>query len=293
MDDSNECPVCLENITTRGKFCINGHRYCNVCWDKLDNCPSCRSEKGANDFESDKILSILIVKCQLFKSLFTLLNLFTCDINLKFDKSGMVIKSIDNSRISLIVIKWLANKFYQYRCVNKLYVAISTYTFKHIIDNINDDTKIIHFYLELENRNILHINIDDFEYEYRLLDLDRQEITLPPTTFSISFNIPHKMFKSICCDKGGEGGEITIAYDGKKNVIFKVQQDSFTTKIRREISSSHSEIIHGVFTRIIFATFAETPLSSNILIHYKNDFPICLEYEVPFGHCKLLVSPNT
>ena len=39
---AEECPVCKEEFTKRGKFCVNGHQYCEECWKPLTECPLCR-----------------------------------------------------------------------------------------------------------------------------------------------------------------------------------------------------------------------------------------------------------
>ncbi|XP_054276757.1 E3 ubiquitin-protein ligase Siah2-like [Macrosteles quadrilineatus] len=37
-----ECPVCLDTIQIPFKKCSRGHRVCNSCCEKLNDCPTCK-----------------------------------------------------------------------------------------------------------------------------------------------------------------------------------------------------------------------------------------------------------
>ena len=39
-----ECPVCYDYITPPIKQCVKGHLVCSSCYQKLSNCPTCRSD---------------------------------------------------------------------------------------------------------------------------------------------------------------------------------------------------------------------------------------------------------
>ena len=47
LRDLLECPVCMETIKSVPVYqCINGHVICNVCIEKLNNCPICRNDSA-------------------------------------------------------------------------------------------------------------------------------------------------------------------------------------------------------------------------------------------------------
>lgn len=41
-----ECPVCTDYMHPPIRQCIIGHSFCDKCYDKLNNCPTCRNPKG-------------------------------------------------------------------------------------------------------------------------------------------------------------------------------------------------------------------------------------------------------
>jgi len=48
-----ECPVCLEYMRPPIMLCANGHKICDICKQKVSNCPTCRE-----DFEYTRNLAL-------------------------------------------------------------------------------------------------------------------------------------------------------------------------------------------------------------------------------------------
>ena len=39
-----ECPVCMEYMRPPITLCVNGHNICNICKQRVQNCPTCRQQ---------------------------------------------------------------------------------------------------------------------------------------------------------------------------------------------------------------------------------------------------------
>ncbi|XP_018321922.1 E3 ubiquitin-protein ligase SINAT5-like [Agrilus planipennis] len=60
-----ECPVCTEFMCPPIRQCVTGHSFCDSCYHKLKDCPTCRKPKGiARSFALEKLYSKLNIPCR-------------------------------------------------------------------------------------------------------------------------------------------------------------------------------------------------------------------------------------
>jgi proliferating cell nuclear antigen len=233
------------------------------------------------------------------------------EMSLLFDKDGIRMVAMDNTRTVLVHLRLHADRFenYEYSHTNpKFVIGVNTdHLYRIVRTATNDDT--LTFYVEKDDPNSLGILMENGEkkqvhkYKLNLLDRDEPELHLPDTEFSTRITMPSIDFQKICRDmtmlsaktleitnvgktltfscKGHFASRTTIMGDDKSE--FEIQK-----KATAEITSGQFSLPHLVlFTKC-------TNLCNNMEIHMKNGWFLMIRYVVAnLGEIKLCLMPCT
>jgi proliferating cell nuclear antigen len=130
------------------------------------------------------------------------------EMSLVFDKDGIRMIAMDNTRTVLTHMRLHASKFEQYEynhTAPRLDVGLNTDHFYRIVKTVtNDDT--ITFSISKSESNHLCITLENGEKKRRiknklnLLDRDESDINMPETEFSARITMPSMDFQKICRD---------------------------------------------------------------------------------------------
>jgi len=130
------------------------------------------------------------------------------EMSLIFDKDGIRMVAMDNTRTVLVHLRLYADKFEKFAYTHsspKLVIGVNTdHLYRIIKTATNDDT--VTFYIEQNDPNTLGILLEDGEkkqvtrYKLNLLDRDEPDIQLPETEFATHITMPSLDFQKICRD---------------------------------------------------------------------------------------------
>ena len=258
---------------------------------------------------SDDLVIAKTVQTSPIRTLAEGLKSMLVEMSLVFDKDGIRMIAMDNSRTVLTHMRLYANKFEQYEYNNKapkLSVGLNTDHFYRIVKTVtNDDT--ITFSVSKAESNHLTITIENGEkgrrikYRLNLLDCDESDITMPETVFSARVTMPSLDFQKICRDMTllsaktvdikNVGNTLTLSCKGPFASQTVTMGDAAA---EMSVSKNEStEIVSGSFSLPHLVLFTKcSNLSNNLEVHMKNDWFIMIRYVIAnLGDIKLCLMP--
>ena len=232
------------------------------------------------------------------------------EMSLIFDKDGIRMVAMDNTRTVLVHLRLYAEKFEKYSYRHNLpqfVIGVNTdHLYRIVRTATNDDT--ITFYIEDHDPNTLGILLEDGEkkqvtrYKLNLLDRDEPHIELPESEFSTHITMPSLDFQKICRDMTLLGAKTVEIKNVATNLTFSCKGHfaSRTTVMgdsENEFSiqkkGGNDDIITGNFSLPHLVLFTKcTNLCNNLEIHMKNDWFLMIRYVVAnLGDIKLCLMP--
>ena len=258
---------------------------------------------------SDDLVIAKTVQTSPIRTLAEGLKSMLVEMSLVFDKDGIRMIAMDNSRTVLTHMRLYANKFEQYEYNNKapkLSVGLNTDHFYRIVKTVtNDDT--ITFSVSKSESNHLCITLENGEKKRRirnklnLLDRDESDINMPETEFATRITMPSMDFQKICrdmtllsaktVDVKNVGRTLTFTCKGPFASQTVTMGDS--TSDMAITKSKPDEIVSGTFSLPHLVLFTKcSNLSNNLEIHMKNDWFIMIRYVIAnLGDIKLCLMP--
>lgn len=255
---------------------------------------------------SKYILKIESVKCQPIKQLFESLKEILNDCNIQFDQQGIRILAIDGSHVCLVHSRLKADQFIRYECSRQSITAgINVEAFYKLLKPVGSNDTLT-FYMEAENDHELHICIRNAEknqiatYTYKLLDIDEKDFSVPDVDFPTAFTMKSQDFQNLCRHLNSLADEIDIKCVGEQlNVSCDGDFASVDLVLRPtekglSFITASDEPIQGRFSLRFLLLFTKaTPLSQNIVIALKNDYPMIITYTIAdLGELKFALSPK-
>jgi proliferating cell nuclear antigen len=231
------------------------------------------------------------------------------EMSLVFDKDGVRMVAMDNTRTVFTHMRLFANKFehYEYNhSAPKLDVGLNTDHFYRVVKTVtNDDT--ITFSVSKSESNHLTITLENGEkkrrvrYKINLLDRDESDIKMLDTEFATRITMPSLDFQKICRDMTllsaktvdikNIGSTLTFTCKGPFASQTVTLGDSAS---ELSISKKESnEIVSGTYSLPHLVLFTKcSNLSNNLEIHMKNDWFIMIRYVIAnLGDIKLCLMP--
>jgi len=257
---------------------------------------------------ADYIVEAKTVQTGAIRTLKEALKCILVEMSLIFDKDGIRMIAMDNTRTVLVHLRLHADKFekfsYNYDS-RKFVIGVNTdHLYRIVRTATNDDT--ITFYVDKTDSNSLGILLEDGErkqitrYKLNLLDRDEPDIQLPETEFSANITMPSMDFQKICRDMtllGAKtidiknvGTSLTFSCKGhfaSRSTVMGDSENEFS------IQKKSDEIVTGNFSLPHLVLFTKcTNLCNNLEIHMKNDWFLMIRYVVAnLGEIKLCLMP--
>lgn len=234
------------------------------------------------------------------------------EMSLVFDKEGIRMIAMDNTRTVLTHMRLYANKFEQYEynhTAPRLDVGLNTDHFYRIVKTVtNDDT--ITFSVSRAESNHLTVTLENGEkkrrirYKLNLLDRDDSDISMPETEFATRITMPSLDFQKICRDMTllsaktvdikNVGNTLTFSCKGPF-ASQTVSMGNDTTSDMSITKKENDEIVSGTFSLPHLVLFTKcSNLSNNLEVHMKNDWFLMIRYVIAnLGDIKLCLMPCT
>lgn len=249
------------------------------------------------------------VKSALIKQTFEAIKDFITEGNLIIDESGIKLLEMDTSHVVLAHMQLNSKDFERYYCTpGKSYeCGIHLLNFNKIMKMISNDD-ILTFFQDADETNELGIIIENSndhrikKIKFKLLDLNKNNITIPPTTFSSVITIPSTMFQKICRDFSVLSETIEIKSIQNKlifacegQICRKEEVITENTNCLNIVDSENADdIIQGVFSIKHLVSFTKcSNLCNTVELYIKNNFPLIINYNIgSIGTLMLCLAPK-
>jgi len=253
-----------------------------------------------------KILDVKTVQSSAFRILIEALKEILTDANMEFDDTGMKIMKMDSTHTVLVHLRLQSDDFEFYYCKQPIVLGVNMINLFKLIRTIgNDDT--LNLYVDSGNQGVLGIKIENGEknsvtnYKLILMEIDEENIVVPPTTFDSVITLPSVDFQKIVKDMNNLSSEIEIKSYGNKLMFSCVgdfaTQETIIGETMDGISftkANPEEIVQGVFSTKHLISFCKcTNLCNSIEMYLKNDYPLIIRYTcASLGSIKLCLAPK-
>lgn len=262
-----------------------------------------------NETKEKLVLEVKTVQSSAFRILIEAKKEILTDANLQFDQSGIKVIAMDASHTVLVHLKLEAKNFESYYCPNQMILGVNMLNFFKLIKTMsNNDTLTL--YVEEDNTNHLGIKIENGEkntvttYKLNLMDLNDDNIEIPPAIFSSVITMPSSDFQKICRDMYNLADAIEIKSCGntlhfackgdfaQQETIIGESSANGMSFIKK--SDGDEEIVQGIFALKHLVLFTKcTNLCNSIEMYLKNDYPLIIQYSVAsLGNIKLCLAPQ-
>jgi proliferating cell nuclear antigen len=254
------------------------------------------------------ILNIKTVQSGAIRILIEALKEILTDGNFIFDESGIKLMAMDSTSSILIHMKLEACNFEFFYCPKKVITGVNMLNLFKLIKTMNN-SETLTLFIEKNNENQLGIRIHNAEknsqttYKLNLLDIDIDNINIPPTEFVTELTFPSNDFQKIIRDMINIGENIEIKSIGEKLILNCsgdfASQETILGKTNNGLVFNHTASldspVQGVFSLKYLILFTKcTNLCNQIHFYIKNDYPLVIRYSVAsLGDIKLCLAPNT
>jgi proliferating cell nuclear antigen len=252
-------------------------------------------------------LELKTVQSSIFRIMIEALKEILPDTNIEFNSTGMRIITMDSSHTVLVHLRLDGAQFEHYYCPEKIIVGINMLNLFKLVKTMNNNETLTLF-IEKSDTSRLGIRIENGEkntvtnFKLNLLDLDEEEIEVPPAKFSSVINIPSNDFQKICRDMSNLSNLIEIRSISNQLMFtcrgdFAQQETTMgenTNGISYVEKHNEFEIIQGVFSLKHLVLFTKcTNLCNTIQMFLENDYPLIIAYQVgSLGEIKFCLAPK-
>ena len=237
------------------------------------------------------------------------LNKFSEFINIVFDVSGLSIEGMDQSRISIYMLKLANDWFDVYKVETGSRIGINSNTFAKILQICKDDDELLLSLCE-ENQDSLKITFNSKnsfikQFDIPLVDVDSEKICVKDIDCDVEFSIKTKTFaqtvdelkifddvitiqsseSSICFrSKGIEGSMMCVLYDEEQSDTEKINDFSCVEGVN--FNKSYSSKILSIFSCF-------DKVSPDVKILLTDDMPLQMIYAInEESSLKLYLAPK-
>jgi proliferating cell nuclear antigen len=251
------------------------------------------------DIKTVQSIAIKIL-CESLKEILT-------DANLIIDENGIKLIAMDSTKSVLIFLKLDSSKFESFYCKEKIKIGINFLNLFKLIKTINNSDTLTLFIHE-NNINKLGIKINNSDknietvYYLNLLDINSDDIEIPPAEFDTELTMPSNDFQKLIRDMITIGDECEIK-NYNDNLIFNCEGDfaSQITTLNETQNGlqfinncNNDKIVQGIFSLKYLLLFTKcTNLCNQIQLYIKNDYPLIIQYSIAsLGIIKLCLAPK-
>lgn len=242
------------------------------------------------------------------KYLIELLRDLLTECNFECGPEGIRLRSVDPSRVVLIYSKLHADKFEQYYCPKLIILGLNMEDIFKIIKNM-ENSVTLKLFVKKDNPNKIGIetyckeeNTRDTTY-LNLMDITHEEMNIPSQSFESVMSLPSDKFQKNMRKIHNFSEKVEIECEGSKlkfrgcnpNVTQEIIIKPTENGMKFLKNDKPDDIIQGFFELKHLVLFSKcSNLSSVLLIHIKNNYPLVLICNIgSLGEIKLCLAPQT
>jgi proliferating cell nuclear antigen len=253
------------------------------------------------------VLEFQTVQTAAFRILIEALKEILTDANFEFDENGLKIVAMDSTHTVLVHLRLNAENLEEYSCQKKIILGINLINFYKLM-KILGNNDVLQLYVDDENLSVLNIMIKNSEknavtnFKLNLMDLNEENIEVPPPTFESVITMPSVDFQKICRDMHNLSDELEIKSVGNQLIfsckgLFAEQETSIgasSNGLNFIQNDDSNKIIQGVYALKYLVLFSKcTNLCNSVEVYLKNDFPLIIKYNIAsLGEIKLCLAPK-
>ena len=258
--------------------------------------------------ESNYRLELKTVQSSIIRILIEALKEILPDTNIEFNPTGLRIITMDLSHTVLVHLRLDGSQFEHYNCPEKIVVGVNMINLFKLVKTMNNNETLT-LYIMKSDPSRLGICIENGEkntvtnFKLNLLDLDEEEIQVPPAKFKSVISVPSTDFQKLCRDMSNLSDVMEIK-STDTNLIFTCQGDFAQQETIMGENSSNGisyiekqqaySVIQGVFSLKHLGQFTKcTNLCNTINMYLENDYPLIISYQVgSLGSIKFCLAPK-
>lgn len=249
------------------------------------------------------LLEIRTVQAVAMKTLVETLKELLSDTVLIADQQGVRVVAMDSKHVVLVHVRLDAKKFEFYHVTGTQHLAVNMLNLYKLIKTVSG-TDTLSMYVEEAEPNILVAQIDKNDhaartvYRLSLLDMEFEDLNIPPERFPFVVTLNSADFQKICRDMSHISdvvdikvvrGEVTFSCRGD----FCSQETTFGNDcihaVQPDDPDPSPDITQGVFPLKYLVTITRcTSLASQVELFFKNNYPLIVRYAIStLGEIKL------
>lgn len=221
---------------------------------------------------------------------------------------GMKICSMDQSETIFVFMRLNADKFESYKCdVPMFNLGLNIQNMFKIMKNMSN-TDILTWRVWRESTDKLEIITSNVEkgvkktIHMNLLEMDYNDMKIPPVEFQSIITIPSPDFQKVCRDMSfisdtieiqSVSGQLVFRSTGDFADMETVMGSGGETSEMRFIHNDN-QIIQGFYNLKHLCHFTKCAnLCNNIELYLRNDFPLFIQFQIgSLGYLKLGLTPK-
>jgi len=253
---------------------------------------------------SDYRMILKTVQSNAIKTLVEGLKDILNDVNLKINKEGLQIITIDGKKITIVHLKLIASSFEFFHCASPIDIGVNMKSLHALLRTVGTNDVITMFvsHSDLTRLNIVienkEKNVRDIS-KLKLLDINEAIYKIPNIEFDSVIKMPSNDFQKICKDLNNISDTVTISSEDSK----------FKMSVEGDIGEK--EIIIGETVSVAFSKLSNnnvkdrfdlkylllfvksSNLCSTIELFLKKEHPLVLLYSVAsLGSLKFVLAPK-
>lgn len=170
------------------------------------------------------MLFLKTVQSNAFKTMVEVLKDILHDVSITFDSSGMRVMTLDGCRVAVVHLRLLAENFEEYRCPSRLNIGVNLTNLNKVLKWAgNNDTIVME--MTPDNSSELMIRVENGEkricttFEFKLMDVDEENMSMPDIEFNSVITMPSAYFQRLCKDMSNIAEVVHIRSTDNKLVL--------------------------------------------------------------------------
>lgn len=242
-------------------------------------------------------MNIIIKDAYTFRQIInSLKDLIVDSGELLLDSRGISMISMDSTKVVLIDMILEQDSFIKYDLVEKeIKLGLNFENFNNIL-KLSKSSNIGISYKPGTEKLTLKLNEHDkkkIQFDMNLSNVDKNELEMQDIDYSVKIYIETSEFQKSIKDLSSFGKKCNIVVN-ENDISFTVIGDVGTGEITlSDVEIEYSSDIYeftGVFNVKYLNLFAKANLSNEIILKFGKGVPLCIEYQLEYGHVRFYLS---
>ena len=232
------------------------------------------------------------VKLEAFSAIFQNMKLFSDNVNISLDETGLFLQAMDAGRVSIVELSIPNDWFDSYSINSGMTIGLNSVIFHKILStrdksqNIqieaddNPDTLIVRF-------KSSDSAVFDKTFEIPLVDIDSETMDIPTVEYQAEFSLPSVNFNNLMNQLKMFGENMDVDCSEDRIVLYSSSQDCGKMSVEIKIDDLNSfsidegERLAMSFSLLYLYNISQFhKISKEVELKFKRDYPVQLVYNL-------------